>query len=185
MTRPSVSCDRVRARLAAEPATPPAPEIAEHLAECDACARWAAGLQGLARVAAQMRVEPDPRDAQVALRLARRARDQVRAQPRFPGWGWPALSASLSTAAAIVIIGLFQVGPSRPASSRTTPQATPAPHRASRTAPSARRGKSSIQSLSSWVLPPRAKTTQALPEDLQQLDRRAALRPSSGAASRR
>lgn len=89
MARPTRECSTIRAKLAATPDARREPPITAHLATCQDCAHWAAGVERLAAAAGALKVEPSPGDADVALRLARRARARVEASPGFPGGAGP------------------------------------------------------------------------------------------------
>jgi hypothetical protein len=90
-----------------------ASDITDHLASCSACRRYAADVEALAeaarvlgaRAAAAVAV-----DRTKALRMAQRAQRIKLPIPKrwfagWPRWALPALSASLSTAAVILVLG--------------------------------------------------------------------------------
>jgi hypothetical protein len=113
MSTESRDCRAVQQELAASRGQPDAlteEAAVNHLEGCAECRRYAADCRALSEAGAALQATFPQRSEERILQLARRGRDRAR-EPRsfwwsLPRWALPALSASLSAAAAILVLGL-------------------------------------------------------------------------------
>lgn len=109
-------CRTIQQEIAAAAGEPLSAAIHAHLAECPECRAVAVASQRLADQGRAAHAADEPWARQRAAALARQGQAVARQgafRPRLPRWGVPALSASVSAAAVILLLG-FSPGQAPP-----------------------------------------------------------------------